>query len=90
MAEQAAQNTEAPKRKRKAPTGPRQSKPFFAIVGYVDADGNAVKLDSSKLSIRFTKDSEELVALLTTEAGANCAVVKAELPVATRKSPAAE
>lgn len=84
------QVTETPKKRRKAATGPRQSKPMFAIVTYHDEDGNAVKLNGSALSIRFTKDSEELVALLTTDGGTNATVIKADLPVATRKSPAAE
>ena len=36
------QVTETPKKRRKAATGPRQSKPMFAIVTYHDEDGNAI------------------------------------------------
>ena len=76
-----ANETAAPK-KRRAPQGPRQARPVFAIVTYSDAEGNAMQLDKSRLSIKIERDSAKIVELLTAGDGSmgSAAVVKVDLP----------
>ena len=62
--ETAAAGTEAPKRKRKGPTGQRKEKPTFAVVSYTDEQGQPLTLRKEGLQIRFTKDPFELVRIM--------------------------
>lgn len=76
----------APK-KRKA-QGPRQTKPIFLVVRYIDEEGNPVKLDKARLSIEHTKDPAQVIDLVTN--GDNTAtVVTIKVESEARPSPAA-
>lgn len=71
-------------------TGPRQARPVFGIVTYSDENGNAQKLDQSRLSIRIERDSAKIVEALTggDDALANAAVVRVELPQPQKRNSA--
>ncbi len=81
----ATETTEAPKKTRKA-QGPRTPKPIFALVSYKDADGNAVRLDVENLDIQFTKDSAELVTLLTGPDAGKYVVKSVTLPAPAKRA----
>jgi hypothetical protein len=79
--------TEAPKKKRKA-QGPRQTKPVFLVLRYTDEQGNAAKLDKTRLSVEHTKDPAQVIDLVTS--GDNDAtVVTIKIESEARQSPAA-
>lgn len=90
MADPAPTDTPAPK-KRRAPQGPRQQRPIFAIVSYTDAEGALQTLESSRLSIAFERDSAKLLeALLPGGSGMQAsAVVRVTLPAPTPRAKAA-
>jgi hypothetical protein len=82
------QTNEAPKKTRRKPQGPRQTKPVFLIVRYTDEDGTPVKLDKSRLSIENTKDAAQVVELVTS-GDASATVVTIKVESEARPSPAA-
>lgn len=81
----------APAKKRRAPQGPRQQRPIFAIVTYNDENGNLQPLEASRLSIGFERDSAKLLeALLPGGSGMTAsAVVRVTLPAPTPRAKAA-
>lgn len=84
-----ATTTAAPAKKRRAPQGPRTPRPVFAIVTYQDTDGSVMQLDRGRLSIKFERDSNALVELLTGGGSLNAsAVVRVELPAPTPRKKA--
>ena len=67
--------------KRKGPRGPRTPKPIFCVVTVRDAQGNELNIGAQsghQVSVRMTKDSAELVTILTSGNASNAAVVQAE------------
>jgi len=67
--------------KRKGPRGPRTPKPVFCVVTARNADGSELNLNAQSgitLNVRISKDSAELVQILTGGGAANAAVVQAE------------
>lgn len=85
-----AEQNAAPVKKPRKAQGPRQEKPIFAVFRYTDENGNAVKLEESRLNVSFTKDAAELVKLIT---GANADPTATVLQVQVggkRPNPASE
>lgn len=72
-------------------TGPRKQRPVFAIVNYVDENGNAQQLNQSGLSIRIERDSAKIVEALTggDASLAGASVVRVELPQPTPRNTSA-
>lgn len=73
--------TEQKTDKRKGPRGPRQAKPIFCVVSATNADGSPLNLNAQsgiKVNVRMTKDSAELVGILTGGGATEVAVVQAE------------
>lgn len=89
MSKEAAET--APKAdKRKGPRGPRVSKPVFCVVTARNADGSEFNLNAQSgisLEVRISKDSAELVQILTGGGAANAAVVQATQSEAARANP---
>lgn len=77
----------APKAKRKA-QGPKQMKPVFLVITYKDEQGNAVKLDKSRLSVEPTKDASAVVEMVTS-GDTIATVVTIRVPSEARATPAA-
>jgi hypothetical protein len=74
-----------PKTRRKS-SGPRQSKPVFAVVSATDESGNPIQLYKQGLSIRLERDAATLLDMLEGGTG-NQTIVRVELPAtATRKA----
>lgn len=73
--------TEAPKTdKRKGPKGPRVAKPIFCVVTLRNSDGSEFNIGAQSgytVEVRMTKDSAELVTILTSGNASNVAVVQA-------------
>lgn len=88
MADKNTATTEAPKRKRAAFT--RTEKPFYAVVSATDANGTSIPLTREGLNIRLTKDTDELVSLMTEGLAAGSVLVKVEAPKAPAKPAAPE
>lgn len=66
--------------KRKGPRGPRTPKPIFCVVTVRDAQGNELNMGAQsghQIEVRMTKDSAELVQILTSGNASNSAVVQA-------------
>lgn len=66
--------------KRKGPKGPRVAKPIFCVVTARNADGSEINLGAQSgltVEVRMTKDSAELVTILTSGNASNVAVVQA-------------
>lgn len=72
---------EAPKTdKRKGPKGPRTAKPIFCVVTLRNSDGSEFNIGAQSgftVEVRMTKDSAELVSILTSGNASNVAVVHA-------------
>ncbi|MCA2510511.1 MAG: hypothetical protein IM561_09025 [Microcystis sp. M60BS1] len=77
------------KKARRKPQGPRQTKPLFLIIDYTDEQGNPVKLDKARLTVRPTKDPTALVEMVTNDEGSLSTVVTVRLESENRPSPAA-
>lgn len=72
--------TETKTDKRKGPRGPRQAKPIFCVVTVRNADGSELNVGAQsgmQIDVRMTKDSAELVTILTSGNASNAAVVQA-------------
>lgn len=66
--------------KRKGPRGPRTPKPIFCVVTVRNADGSEMNVGAQsglQIDVRMTKDSAELVQILTSGNASNAAVVQA-------------
>lgn len=88
MSNEQTQVAEAPaKRTRRKSDKPRQAKPLFLILEYTDENGNAVKLDKSRLVINHTKDPAAVIDLM--EGGGSQTVVTIRVQPEERQSPAA-
>ncbi len=69
--------TDAPARKRKAPTGPRKQRPFHAAVKVLDASGNPVE----GFKIEVAKISKDLVDVVDfTDANTDYRRIRLDLP----------
>jgi len=80
---------EQTEKKTRRKSGPRQSKPMFAVVSYQDENGERVALNKAGLSIRLERDAAKLVDLVTSEDMSGATVVRVELPApAQRATPA--
>jgi hypothetical protein len=81
-----AEAQEKTKGKRGGPKGPRTPKPMWLVVEAKNADGSQLNLDANSgivLSVRATKNSDELVQMLTVPgAAAGRAIVQATLETA--------
>jgi hypothetical protein len=83
-----AQNTTEVAKKRRKPQGPRQVKPIFLVIEYRDESGQPQKLDADRLTITPSKDTEELLKLVTGGGAEFKTVMNIVPPVATKASPA--
>jgi hypothetical protein len=75
--------------KRKGPRGPRQAKPIFCVVSATNADGSALNLNAQSgitVNVRMTKDSAELVGILTGGGASDVAVVQAQVPAEAERA----
>lgn len=82
------QETAPVAKKRRAPAGPRQTKPIFLVISYTDEEGNPVKLDKSRLTVEPTKDPAAVVELVTS-GDTVATVVTIRVESEARPSPAA-
>lgn len=87
MTDQSA-TTAAPAKKTRKAQGPRVAKPVYALISYKDAEGNSQRLDIDNLTISFTKDSAELVKVLTGPDAASTVVKEVTLPAPTARKTA--
>jgi hypothetical protein len=91
MAEDKAQvNKDGTPRKKRGSSGPRQAKPIYVVATLNGPDGAPVNIDKQSgytLNLRGTKDSAELVAILTGGSAANAAVIPLEMSQETRANP---
>lgn len=91
MAEkEVAVNKDGTPRKKRGASGPRQAKPIYVVATLTGPDGQAVNIDKQsgyQLHLRGTKDSAELVAILTGGSAANAAVIPLEMSQETRANP---
>jgi hypothetical protein len=78
---------DAPAKKRRA-SGPRQSRPVFAVVSYTNEDGSLVTLDKNRLQIRIERDAGKLLDIVTGEGAQVSCVARVELPQPTQRAAA--
>lgn len=87
MASTDTATTDAPA-KRKRASFTRTAKPQYMVVSYTDENGTPVPLRREGLSIKVTKDTDELVALMTAGLG-DATLIKVDSPAPAAKAPAA-
>jgi hypothetical protein len=77
---------DAPKKRRAS--GPRQSRPVFAVVSYTNEQGASVQLDRSRLNIAIERDAGKLLEMVTGSNQGPVAVVQVQLPQPQKRNAA--